>query len=200
MKTRLLIIIAAFLVLIPWISGMEFDKYNEVMVDGITISAIIVMTITIAFSLVSWFLFSWASKNIKFPGILLSIITGASLVIPFFQVLGPMAGVIVGVVAGFTAFMLQKKIVNPAKNQSLIIATITIVAAYFVLTLIILASQTASMGDGIGEWSGTAEGMEKTGFDNILRSNISFVFFLVIIPSLIMTGLIIRDKTMKSKL
>ena len=199
MKTRLLIIIAAFLVLIPWIRGLEFGMNNQVMVDGITISAITVMSITIIFSLLSWFLFSWASKNIKFTGILLSIITGASLVIPFIQVLGPMAGVIVGVVAGFTAFMLQKKMTHPTKNQSLIIATITIVVTYFILVMMVLAFQTASMGNGIGEWTGTAEGMEETGFDNILNNNIGFIFFLVIIPSLIITGLVIQDKTMKSK-
>ncbi|QLH06143.1 hypothetical protein [Nitrosopumilus ureiphilus] len=197
MKTRFLIIIAILLVLLPWISGLEFGINNQVMVDGITISATVVMSITIVFSLVSWFLFSWASKNIKFAGVLLSIITGASLVIPFTQVLGPMTGVIVGVVAGFAAFMLQKKMMPPAKNQSLIIATITIVATYFVLIMIVLVSQTTPLwdaGNGIGAWTGTAEMMEETGFDNILNNNIGFVFFLVIIPSLIITGWVIQDK------
>lgn len=204
MKTKLLIIIAAFLVLIPWIRGLEFGMNNQVLADGITISAIIVMTITIAFSLVSWFLFSWASKDIKFIGIPLSIITGASLVIPFFQVMGPMAGVIVGVVAGFVAFMFQKKIINPAKNKSLIIAAITIVATYFILVMMILTAQSAYVwdtGDGIGEWTGTVEGMEEKGFANIFNNNIGFIFFLIIIPSLMITGLIIRDKKkMKSDL
>jgi hypothetical protein len=103
MRTRFLIIIAVFLVMIPWIRGLEFGMNNQVMADGITISSITVMILAIVFSLVSWVLLSWASKNIKPVGIPLSIITGASLLIPFSQVLGPMAGIIVGVVAGFTA-------------------------------------------------------------------------------------------------
>ena len=200
MKTRVLIIIAAFLVLIPWVKGIDFTPNNEVMVDGITISAIIVMTITIVFSIVSWFLFSWASKNIKFQGFLLSIITGTSLVIPFIQVLGSMAGIIVGIVAGFAAFMLQKKITNPTENKSLIIAAITLAAAYFALIMMILAFQTASMDNGIEEWTGTSKGMEETGFNNLLNNNIGFIFFLVVIPSLIITGLVIRNKKINTKL
>ena len=196
MKTRLLIIIAILLVLLPWVRGLELNVNNEVMVDGITTSAIIVMILTMVFSMVSWLLLSWASKSIKFTGFLLSIITGASLVIPFLQVLGPMAGIIVGVVAGFVAFMLQKRMTKPIENRSLVIAVMTLVATYFVLIIIILASQTTmeEAGNGIGEWTGTAEELEKPGFDNILRSNISFIFFLAIIPSLVVTGLIIQDK------
>ncbi len=202
MKTRFLMIIAAFLVLLPWFQGFDIGANNEVMVDGITTSAIAVMIITIIFSLVSWFLFSWASKNIKFAGIPLSIIMSASLVIPFLQVLGPMAGVVVGVVAGFAAFMLQKKITNPAENKSLIIATITLVAAYSVLITVVLVTLTNSIwdaGDGIGAWTGTAELLENPGFYTILRNHVGFVFFLVIIPSLIMTGLIVRGKRSEVK-
>lgn len=170
------------------------------MVDGITVSAIVVMTITLVFSIVSWSLFSWASKNIKFPGFLLSVITGASLVIPFIQVLGPMAGIIVGIVAGFVAFMLQKKMTDPAGNKPLVIAVITLAVAYFALIMMILAAQSSSMENGIGEWTGTAEGMEKTGFENVISNSIGFVFFLAIIPALIITGLIILDKNeMKGK-
>lgn len=204
MKVRFLIIIASFLVLIPWVGGLEFGINNEVMVDGITISAVTAMILTIFFSLMSWFLLSWASKNISFSGILLSIIIGASLVIPFIQVLGPMAGIIVGVVAGFVAFMLQTKMTNHVQNKSLIIATITIVATYFVLVMMILTVQSTHVwdtGDGIGAWTGTAEGIEEKGFANIFNNNIGFIFFLIIIPSLMITGLIIRDKKkMKSDL
>jgi len=166
MKTKLLIIIAVFLVLIPWIQALDYDPYNGIRVDGIAISATIAMTLTITFSLVSWFLLSWASKNIKSAGIPLSIITGASLILPFFQVLGPMAAIIIGVVAGLVAFMLQKKMINPTQNKSLKIAAITIGATYFVLTLMIVAIHTPlhvvwDAGDGIGAWTGTPEGMER---------------------------------------
>ena len=203
MKTRLLIIIAAFLVLLPWFQGFDIGINNEVMVDGITTSAFVVMIITIIFSLVSWFLFSWASKNIKFAGIPLSIITSASLVIPFLQVLGPMTAVIVGVVTGFAAFMIQKKMTNPAENKSLIVATITIVTAYSVLITMILVTQTNSIwdtGDGIGAWTGTVKLLENPGFYTILRNHVGFVFFLATIPSLIITGLIVRGKADEAKL
>lgn len=188
-----MIIVAIFLVLIPWIWGIDFTTNNGVVIDGITISAMIVMTLTLIFSLISWFLFSWASKGVKIIGVPLSIITAASLVVPFLQVLGPMAGIIVGIVAGFAAFMFQKKADHPQQNRSLVIATTTLAATYFVLVMMILAFQTIE--NGIGEWTGTAEGMEKTGFDNILNNNIDFIFFLLVIPSLIMTGLLIHGKT-----
>jgi len=202
MKTRFLVIIAAFLVLLPGFQGFDIGMNNEVMMDGIITSAIAVMIITIIFSPVSWFLFSWASKNIKFAGIPLSIITSASLVIPFLQVLGPMAAVIIGVVAGFAAFMLQKKMTNPAENKFLLVAIITIVVTYSILITMILVTQTNSIwdtGDGIGAWTGTAELLENPGFYTILRNHVGFVFFLAIIPSLIITGLIVRGKRREVK-
>ncbi len=192
MKTGFLIIIAVFLTLIPWIQILDYDPYNGIRVDGISTSATIAMMLTITFSLVSWFLFSWASKKIQSTGIPLSIITGTSLILPFMGAMGPMAAIIVGIVAGFTAFMLQKKMINPTCIRALIIATLIIVATYFVLILMIVAAHAAS--SGITEWSGTVEGMEKIGFDNMLGYSIEFVFFVVIIPSLIMTGLIICGK------
>ncbi len=164
MKTRTLIIIAAFLVLIPWIHALDYDPYNGIRVEGVTTSATVVMILTITFSFISWFLLSWASKNIKSVGIPLSIITGTSLILPFMGVLGPMAAIIVGVVAGFVAFMLQKKMTDPTQNKSLIIAAITITASYFVLIMIVLAAQTNVIwdtGNGIGAWTGTPEGMER---------------------------------------
>ena len=159
MKTKLLIIIAVFLVLIPWIQVLDYDPYNGISVDGISTSATIAMTLTITFSLVSWFLFSWASKNIKSAGISLSIIIGTSLILPFMGVMGPMAAIIVGIVAGFAAFMLQKKMINPTYTRALVIATVTIVTTYFVLIIMIVAAHAAS--SGISEWSGTVEGMEE---------------------------------------
>jgi len=125
MKNRLLIIIAVFLVLIPWIRGLDFGINNEVMVDGFTVSSVTVMTLTIVFSLVSWFLFSWASKNIKIVGIPLSIITAVSVMLPFSQALGPMAAIIVGLVAGFVAFMIQKKMIYPS-NLKLLLSLLVI--------------------------------------------------------------------------
>lgn len=199
MRTRLLIIIAAFLVLFPGIKGLDFGINNEVMVDGITVSSVIVMTLAIVFSLVSWVLFSWASKNIRVAGIPLSVITAASLILPFGQTLGPMAAIIVGIVAGFASFMIQKKMIFQTQNKSLVISTITLILAYVTLILMILAVSTYSTSQGIGDWDGTTEGMEETAFDSTINAHIEFVFFLMIIPSLVITVLIIQGKIIRSK-
>ena len=195
-KTGLLMAVAAFLVLVPWFEGSKFST-NEFMVDGVATSAIVVLVVAIAFSLVSWLILSAISKDIKLLGIALGIITGAAMVIPFLQVLGPMAGVIVGAVAGFVAFLLQKKIANPTENRPLTAAAATLAATYFVVIAVVLTVQSTTMldtGDGIGAWSGTADGLESSGFANILHSGIGFVFFPVVISSLIMTILIVRNK------
>lgn len=197
MKTRFLIILAIFLVILPWVQGLHTGINNEVMVDGITTSAIVVMIITLIISLMSWGLLSWASKNISFSGILLGIISGASLIIPFLNILGPMAGVIVGVVAGFVAFMLQKKMLNPTKNQPLIIATIIFATTYSILFTVFLTTQSSTIWDtevGIGSWTGTTEGLERPSFASILLYNTEIIFIPIVIVSMIMTGLIIRGE------
>ena len=195
MKTRFLVIIAAFLVLSPWLTGLTVGINNEVMVDGITFSATIVMSLTLAFSLVSWFLFSWASRDIKLEGIPLAVISGSALVIPFLQVLGPMAGIILGVVAGFAAFMIQKKITNPANNSSMRIASIIFAATYVLLIAVVLTFQSPGVwetGNGIGSWTGTAQGIEH-GLAEPFR-NVGLLYFFTVIPTLIVTGLVVRMK------
>ena len=198
MKIIFLIPIAAFLVLLPWIQELNMGISNDVMVDGITTSAVIVMIITLAFSLITWSLFSWASKNITFSGVLLAIISGASLVIPFLQVLGPMAGILVGIVAGFAAFMLQQKTKDTANNRPILFASAILGLSYMVLIMIVLTSSQAShvwdTGDGIGSWNRTTDNIEEFNFDNVFNNNIRFIFFFAILPSLIMTYRIIRRK------
>ena len=164
MKTRFLIVIAVGLVLFPLISLLPFLMGNQVMTDGFSVSGSTVWLISIVFSIITWFLFAWASKSIKAEGIPLSIISAAVLIIPFHGVLGPMASVIVGLVAGFVAFMFHKHLTNKDK-KSLIITIATVAVSYLALTMvIILVSNTLHIwdtGNGIGTWSGTAEGMER---------------------------------------
>lgn len=190
-KILALAAVAAFLLLVPWAGMLDFES-DRVQVDGIATSAVIVMALAVSFSMVSWSILSWASKSIKPVGILLSIITGAALVIPFIQVLGPTAGVLVGAVAGFSAFMLQKKTTNPTNNRPAVITYAALAAAYVGLTMLVLAAQ--SVHDGIGAWSGTAEGIEESGFENIFNNGIGFAYFLAIVPSLVATGVIIRGR------
>ena len=164
MKTRFLIVIAVGLVLFPLISLLQFLIGNQVMTDGFSVSGSTVWLISIVFSIITWFLFAWASKSIKAEGIPLSIISAAVLIIPFHGVLGPMASVIVGLVAGFVAFMFHKHLTNKDK-KSLIITIATVAVSYLALTMvIILVSNTLHIWDtvnSIGTWSGTAEGMER---------------------------------------
>ena len=195
MRNVFLIAVAVFLVLVPWFEVLSFGAGNEIMVDGIATSAVIVLVIAIGFSLASWLVISWISKGIRLPGIALGVITGAALAVPFLQVLGPMAGVIVGVVAGFVAFLFQKKMADPKENRPLITAVATLAAAYFVLIVVSLVfTPTSIWDDGIVEWYGTADGLESPVFDAVSYGNISPSLLLAAVSSLIITGLVLRDK------
>lgn len=112
MKTSLLIIIATVLALFPLIPLLQFHMGDQVMASGFSVSGSTVWLSSIVFSMMSWFLFTWASKSIKVEGIPLSIISAAVLIIPFHDVLGPMASMIVGLVTGFVAFMFHKYMTN----------------------------------------------------------------------------------------
>ena len=93
--------------------------------------------------------------------------------------------------------MLQKKMINPAGNVPVVIAVLTLAAAYLALILLVLAAQSSH--SGIDSWSGTAEGIEESGFDNIFNNGIGFAYFLVIIPSLAATVLALRVGKMKTR-
>ncbi len=159
-----MIIVAVLVVLFPLVPLLQFQIGNQVMANSMTVSGSTVLLVSIVFSAFSWSLFAWASKSIKVEGILLSIISAAVLMIPFYDVLGPMASVIIGLVAGFVAFMFHKHMITK-DNKSLIITIATIAISYLALTImIILVSNTLHVwdtGNGIGEWTGTAEGMEQ---------------------------------------
>ena len=113
MKTSLLIILVGFFASVFWLGWLGLNTGGRVMVDGVPVSVVVVTAVTIVFSAISWFLFSWAFRNIELQGILLSVITGTALVTPFSGVLGPTSGVFVGVVAGFASCMIQKRISIP---------------------------------------------------------------------------------------
>ena len=136
MKTRLLIIIAILLVLFPLIPLVQHQIGNQVMADGMTLSGSIVLLTSFAFSAVSWFLLAWASKSIKVTGIPLGIISSTVLMIPFYDVLGPMTAVVIGIIAGFVAYMVQKYL-RTGDNKSLIIAVGIAAATYLVLSVML---------------------------------------------------------------
>lgn len=195
MKTILLIVIAAFLVLITWSWRLDFNS-NEVMVDGVTTSAIIVFALAVALSLASWLALSAAFRHITTRGVVLSIITGAAMVIPFMDILGPVAGLVVGAVAGFVAFLFQKTMVNPRKNKPLAAAMATLTAAYLVLITVFFAAQTGTEWDtsyGIGTWSGTPDGMTSWEPADFFHNYNRLVLFPAAILSLTATTLVVRS-------
>ncbi|MCE2504926.1 MAG: DUF192 domain-containing protein [Nitrosopumilaceae archaeon] len=163
MKTSMLTMIVGFFLSVLWIGYLwigylSFSMGNEVMVDGITVSTTIVTTLSTVFSIVSWSLFSWATHNINSRGVMLSVIAGIAVIVPFSGDLGPMTAILVGIVTGFAAYMIQKKIENPTRNKPLVIGITTIVASYAVLFLMIVSVQSTvhvwDTGDGIDAWTG----------------------------------------------
>ncbi|MGY5149673.1 MAG: hypothetical protein ACW9W3_06390 [Candidatus Nitrosopumilus sp. bin_68KS] len=136
MKTKFLMIIAVLVVLFPLIPLVQFYIDNQVMADVMTTSSSIVLLTSFVFSMFSWSLLAWASKSIKIVGIPLSIISSMVLMIPFYDVLGPMAAVVIGIVAGLVAYMIQKYLKN-TDNKSLMIAMGIVVATYLVLSVML---------------------------------------------------------------
>lgn len=188
-------VIAAFLVLITWSWRLNFDS-NEVMVDGVMTSAIIVFALTVAFSLASWMALSATFRHITTSGVVLSIITGAAAVIPFMDILGPVAGMVVGAMAGFVAFLFQKTMANPRKGKPLAAAAATFTAAYLVLIAVFFAAQSETVwdtSDGIGAWSGTPDGMMSWEPADFFHNYNRLVLFPAAILSLTATALVVRS-------
>lgn len=194
-ETGLLAGMAAFLVLVPWFVFAGLGADGMIVVDGLASSAVIVLMISVVLALASWAVLSCATKNISPQGIALGIIVGASLVMPFLQILGPMSGVVVGIVAGFVAFLFQKRISN-RQGRPLVAAAVVLASTYFVLTTIAVALPVIASvwyaGDGITTRHGTVEGLETSGFNDVLYGSIDFVLFAIAIPFLVAAGLVVR--------
>lgn len=185
-KTGLLMIVAASLMLVAWF-WLDFTS------NGITSSATIVLALALAFSAISWLVIS---RHITAHGAVLSVITGAALVIPFLSILGPMAGVCVGAVAGFVAFLFQKTMTHTKKGRPLAAAAATLAVTYLALSILMIFVSTPSssiwdIGNGIGSWSGTPDGMVTPEPADVLVDGNWIVLFPVAIVPLVATVLII---------
>lgn len=110
LETRFFVILIGFLTSVFWLFYMIVNVLDGVMVDGIFVSAVVVTVLAVAFSMISGFLLSWASKNIRLEGILMSVIAGIAIITPVNGVLGPMAAVLVGIGAGAASHVIEKKI------------------------------------------------------------------------------------------
>lgn len=156
MKIRVLVIIGFFASL-TYVGYLSIGLSREVMIDEITVSTLVVTVLSIVFSVLSWFLFSWASKNLSLQGIMLSVITGVVIIIPFNRDLGPIAGILMGLAGGFAAYMIGQKIAT-SKNKFLIIGLGTIAASCIIVSLLISSVQTISpwdAGNKVESWNKT---------------------------------------------
>ena len=198
MRDVFLIAVAVFLVLIPWFEALSFGADSGMAVYGTAIGASVVLAIAVGSSLATWRILSRASKDIRLPGIVLGVITGAALAVPFLQILGPTGGVVVGIVAGLAAFSLQKRMRGPKENRPLATAATTLAAAYFALIVVSLTLTVPSLwgaDSGMGKWYGTVDGyLAISIFDAVSYGAFRLDLLLVAVSSLIITGLIIRGK------
>lgn len=53
---------------------------------------------------------------------------------------------------------------------------------------------TSSSGNGIGEWSGTAERMEAPAFPFELKDNVNAIIIYFVVPTSIILGIYYKDK------
>ncbi|MCV0366223.1 MAG: hypothetical protein K5798_03025 [Nitrosopumilus sp.] len=60
--------------------------------------------------------------------------------------------------------------------------------------LIIPGGMMWDTANGIGEWSGTAQGFEETKPGIFIEENHRFILFFIIVPIMIISGLVIWDK------
>lgn len=150
MRTALLALVAAFLVLAMWLQWLGTDSGGEVHLDGISRSGAIVTAISIASSIICWLLLSRLSGRYGVRGIILCIITGVSLVLPFLSVLGPSAGIVVGAVAGFAASRLQRRMDAPTQERTLKVAVPVLAAAYLALVATTLAVTSPPLWEDAG--------------------------------------------------
>ena len=128
-------------------SGL-LELRTKTLLDEITRGDATDLAASIASSLAFWLALSWRSGRYGLPGVTLPIITGASLALPFLGVLTPVAGMIVGAVAGFSASRLQRRMDDPSQGRPLKVALAALVAAYLGLVAISLASHSPPLWEG----------------------------------------------------
>lgn len=150
MRTALLALVAAFLVLTVWLQWTGTDSAGEIHLDGISRSGAIVTAASATSSLICWLLIARLSGRYGVGGIILCIITGVSLVLPFLSALGPSAGVVVGAVAGFAASRLQRRMDVTTQRRSLMVAVPVLATAYLVLVATTLAVTSPPLWEDAG--------------------------------------------------
>ncbi len=149
---------------ILWFGWFGFNPGSEVMVDGITVSAWMATNVAAGMGTVTWVLLSWAhTGKPSIIGAATGTIAGLGTITPASGWVGPMGALIIGIAAGAVCYgAVAYK--NARKWDDAL--DVWGVHGMGGLTGTILAGTLASpqvwdTGDGIGAWTGTAEGMEQ---------------------------------------
>jgi ammonium transporter, Amt family len=160
---------------ILWFGWFGFNAGSEVMVDGITVSAWVVTNTATGMAVVTWILMAWAhTGKPSVVGAASGAIAGLVCITPAAGWVGPMAAIIIGIAAGSVCYGCVA-FKNARKwDDALDVWGIHGMGG---LTGAILTGTLASphiwdTGDGIGAWTGTAEGYEQQAI-NIIGALIS---------------------------
>ncbi|MEM3143805.1 MAG: ammonium transporter [Candidatus Nitrosotenuis sp.] len=160
---------------ILWFGWFGFNAGSEVMVDGITVSAWVVTNTATGMAVVTWILMAWAhTGKPSVVGAASGAVAGLVCITPAAGWVGPMAAIIIGIAAGSVCYGCVA-FKNARKwDDALDVWGIHGMGG---LTGAILTGTLASphiwdTGDGIGAWTGTAEGYEQQAI-NIIGALIS---------------------------
>ncbi len=163
---------------ILWFGWFGFNAGSEVQVDGITVSAWVVTNLATGVASVTWLLMSWAhTGKPSIVGAATGAVAGLVAITPASGWVGPMAAIIIGIAAGTICYA-SISFKNARKWDDAL--DVWGVHGMGGLTGAILTGTLASphiwdTGDGIGAWTGTAEGMEQQAI-SIIGAAISIAY------------------------
>jgi len=155
---------------ILWFGWFGFNAGSEVMADGIAASAWSVTNISAGMASVTWMLVSWAhTGKPSIVGAATGAVAGLVAITPASGWVGPMAAIIIGIVAGMVCYGAVA-----FKNSRKLDDALDVWGVHGIggLTGAILVGTFASphiwdTGDGIGAWTGTPEGLEQQAINII---------------------------------
>ncbi|CAI9831091.1 Ammonium transporter [Nitrosopumilaceae archaeon] len=170
---------------ILWFGWFGFNAGSEVQVDGITVSAWTVTNTATGMAVVTWVLMSWAhTGKPSVVGAASGAVAGLVAITPASGWVGPMASIIIGIAAGTICYA-SIAFKNARKWDDAL--DVWGVHGMGGLTGAILTGTLASphiwdTGDGIGAWTGTAEGMEQQAISIVAAAmSIAYAFGVTIV-------------------
>ena len=167
---------------ILWFGWFGFNAGSEVQVDGIAVSAWVVTNLATGVSVVTWLLMSWAhTGKPSIVGAATGAVAGLVAITPASGWVGPMAAIIIGIAAGTVCYA-AVAFKNARKwDDALDVWGVHGIGGTTgaILTGTLASPHIWDTGDGIGAWTGTAEGMEQQAI-NIISAAISIAYAFAI--------------------